>query len=420
MAARSTVDEAHDQLPGTNQDTGGRASSDGRDLVLKVLGAVGTGIGILGFVTFFGGAILWVRANEAELPASEAVAVVPKGVLVTTGASFLVPAVLLALLALVLIAAIHLAFSIPGRFSTRKKSRKARELRNEADKAIRGAEPEEQIAASTREEANKLSALLADARQIPAATVQLPQMQEQAESEHREAQRREEAAREARSHAEDLNAKAQNEEAELKSDRTNSATLDDIRLAFECVVAFAVLALLPLFTYGNLTDVGLVHALILIGVAFSAAIVSLAVYLASEKFLWFGVVAFIAVGVYTGCATYFRTIRNPKVEPAAALRGTRPPLTGLFIADTPNNLYLGTFRRSNEQPRLLVIPRTQVTDLAVGPLLDPHSARTRAIELAKYECQQQIEQASGGKGASVASVCTKRQKAALIALQSQP
>jgi hypothetical protein len=32
-------------------------------VILQVLGAVATGIGILGFVTFFGGALLWVRAH---------------------------------------------------------------------------------------------------------------------------------------------------------------------------------------------------------------------------------------------------------------------------------------------------------------------------------------------------------------------
>jgi hypothetical protein len=65
--------------------------------LMQVLGFVAAGIGVLGFVTFFGAAILWIRYDQASLPANDAVAVVPREVLLTTGASFLVPAVLLAL-----------------------------------------------------------------------------------------------------------------------------------------------------------------------------------------------------------------------------------------------------------------------------------------------------------------------------------
>ena len=65
--------------------------------LMQVLGFIAAGIGVLGFVTFFGAAILWIRFDQAALPANDAVAVVPREVLLTTGASFLVPALLLAL-----------------------------------------------------------------------------------------------------------------------------------------------------------------------------------------------------------------------------------------------------------------------------------------------------------------------------------
>lgn len=83
-------------------------------LLVQVLGAVAAGIGVLGFVTFFGGAILWIRFDQAQLPANEAVALVPREVLLTTGASFLVPALMIALgavLIVVLIRALHEAWS---------------------------------------------------------------------------------------------------------------------------------------------------------------------------------------------------------------------------------------------------------------------------------------------------------------------
>src|SRR6476661_1075972 len=62
-----------------------------------VAAAIGGGLGVLGFAAFFGAAILWVRMDEVGLPGNDAVAVVPKPVLISTGASFVVPALLIAL-----------------------------------------------------------------------------------------------------------------------------------------------------------------------------------------------------------------------------------------------------------------------------------------------------------------------------------
>jgi hypothetical protein len=58
-----------------------------------VLGAIAGGIGVLGFVTFIGGAIEFARLDAAGLPAEEAVAVVPTQNLVVIGAGALVPAI---------------------------------------------------------------------------------------------------------------------------------------------------------------------------------------------------------------------------------------------------------------------------------------------------------------------------------------
>ena len=53
---------------------------------MAVVGAIATGVGVLGWIIFIGGAIVWIRAHQAGLPATEAVAVTPKPVLLTTGA----------------------------------------------------------------------------------------------------------------------------------------------------------------------------------------------------------------------------------------------------------------------------------------------------------------------------------------------
>jgi uncharacterized membrane protein len=61
--------------------------------IVTVAGAVAGGLGVIGFVTLAGGAVLWRRFGEMGLPADEAVALVPKSVLVSTGADFLLPAI---------------------------------------------------------------------------------------------------------------------------------------------------------------------------------------------------------------------------------------------------------------------------------------------------------------------------------------
>jgi hypothetical protein len=78
------------------------AGKDGPTLV-TIAGAVASGLGVLGFVTFAGGVVLWTRFKGMRLPADHALALVPKTELVATGAEFLAPVVLLSLV-IVLIA----------------------------------------------------------------------------------------------------------------------------------------------------------------------------------------------------------------------------------------------------------------------------------------------------------------------------
>jgi hypothetical protein len=70
-------------------------SSSGGPTLVTVAGAVASGLGVLGFVAFAGGVVLWTRFKGMGLPADHALALVPKPELVATGADFLVPALLL-------------------------------------------------------------------------------------------------------------------------------------------------------------------------------------------------------------------------------------------------------------------------------------------------------------------------------------
>jgi hypothetical protein len=175
-----------------------------------------------------------------------------------------------------------------------------------------------------------------------------------------------------------------------------------------------MLTLVPPILNNAIFHVGIVRGLLLLAVAALAAVISLLTYVGTERFLWFGVVAFVTVGIYIGVATYYSTTINPKVEPAAALRTGHPPVVGIYIADTASNLYLGSFSDEEDSSRLLVVPRAQVTDLAIGPLVNPGAARKRAAQLALARCEQKIEVAkTDTEPVSFRPACTEEEEEAL-------
>jgi hypothetical protein len=69
-----------------------------------LLAAVGSGIGVIGFVTFMGGTIVWARVRAAGLPAAPTLGVFPKQDLLVIGAETLVPMFLTALLGVAILA----------------------------------------------------------------------------------------------------------------------------------------------------------------------------------------------------------------------------------------------------------------------------------------------------------------------------
>jgi len=379
------------------------------DLVLKVVAAVGTGIGILGFVTFFGGAILWVRLNEAELPATEAVAVIPNSVLVTTGAVFLAPAVAIAASVIAASFVVYLFCNLGPQRAARKRRNAAKKTRQRAEAAGRDANAEALAAKNARAKLTSREKELAEAEKA-GETGRVQSLNEKITKQRPGAERLDAAAERLVSAAVAAKAKADNEteEAELELERSRPQIL------IEAIVGGLVLFVLPLLSNRVIGHAGLGWEITLAAVLIFGALISVFAYLETERFIWFGVAAFFTVGIYLGLATYVSTERNPKVQPAAALRTGHDPVYGFLVADTGSNLYLGSFDKTGRPPHLVVIPRTQVTELTVGPLLDPDKARRRAISLALAECTQKVEvPATDTTPARKTRACDRDQKQAL-------
>jgi hypothetical protein len=347
----------------------GGSSPSAQELVLKVVGVIGAGIGILGFVAFFGGAVLWLRTEQAGLPANDAVAAIPNSVLVTTGASFLVPALLIALLTVTFLFAVYLAPNIYRQKDARESSQQIDGLRNEV-KDLR-----QEV---KKQEGNALIA--ANTAAVGAAGPQAASLLATAQS-----QVAEKAKVEGELETKELALKEKEEIARGK------LTQKTWQFWVELGVGFAAVLLLPPLLNKAIFSVPFFWSgVILVLVALGAAGMSALVYMSTRKRIWFGVAAFLTIGIYIGFATYYSTTRNLKVEPAAVLRGERAPLVGSFIADTSESLYLATFPEAS-RPHLIIIPREQVTSLVIGPLTDPADAPETAIKLALEECRRRVD-----------------------------
>jgi hypothetical protein len=83
------------------------ASKSGWDRVAPVLAAIGTGIGVIGFVTFIGGVTVYARLRATGFPAAPALGIFPSQDLVVIGAQTLVPEALSALGAVILLSLVY-------------------------------------------------------------------------------------------------------------------------------------------------------------------------------------------------------------------------------------------------------------------------------------------------------------------------
>ncbi|HSS32381.1 MAG TPA: hypothetical protein VLL27_03780 [Solirubrobacterales bacterium] len=385
-------------------------------VVGTILAAVGGSIGLISFVAFFGAAIIWIRMDAAGLPGNEAVALVPRSVLLSTGANFLVPSLLVALgfttiLYLVESGTIFASTqSLESFEAVAKKRREAIEVRRAkvAEDAKEADEAAERALAAEK-----------SSEKLAATKVVNPKLMEEVEKGNTDA-----IARAAKLQREAAKALQQVELEMIKFTRseakdrqvvigaTNKFWRRHLRWGL-FILLFSSAAVAMFFASSIGLYPGRFLALVLLLVALS--VVCLSILKWTDSFLWFALATFAAVGVLAGILTYYRTVDNPKVEPAALLRSQGSPVFGFFVAQTSDRVYLGT-KPAMGLVRLDVIPREEVISLAVGSLEDPTVAEEHAISFARELCRRARERQptgeavranGGGKwGEEVAEGCT--------------
>jgi hypothetical protein len=378
--------------------------------VLAVLAAVGTGVGVLGWVAFVGGAILWVRAHEAGLPPAQSVAVTPRAVLLAVGAEILSPAAGAAILGVILLYAWNAVLESLGR------------------------QPVEQAEASVAQLEDLQANYDTEARAHEAHAESMKEVNNK-----EEARRSKGLAESAYGKADDAKRGAKKAKEEIDAGMTRDRVFRPL-LALALLVLFEVAALvigpsLPL-NY-------IVLAVIVVatpGLALSYLI------LIRARFIWFGVVAFVSLGSFVAAMTFLAPFDNPKVEPAALLRVGGGVICGSFVAQTDQQVFLGTYSRPVSSqprppaatcigpaaaqaselnaerteelpPRLIAVPRDEVIDLAISaplPLKDD-AAAGRSAAMALDLCERQRVSRGGGTSGNERA-CAKPDEAQLRSL----
>jgi len=382
-AAADEKGEGKENEPSAKQ----HSKLDELGVVGTILAAVGGGLGVLGFVAFFGAAILWIRMTEAGLPGNDAVAVVPNSVLVATGASFLVPALLIALAFTVLLYLID-----AGIQWHREKGLRKLEARIDAAKTT------QKVA---QDRVASLDRMIKTAREHQAAT------QSSVEKGAFPAETGSWANAELLSRLEDMNEARRDESTaatallertqELpETERHQREGIEQFRkwlLIGSTVALFAVGTIWMLHEYSVHLQPGRIFVLVLAAALLTTFCV--VVRLRTDNFGWFALASFVAVGLMIGTLTYYRTRDDPKVEPAAVVRAKGPPVFGFFVTQTSDRVYLGTGEPGGAA-QLDAIPRDEVIGLLIGKLQSPTEVPALSLALAQQLCERaRLREATG-------------------------
>lgn len=371
--------------------------------LMPLFTALGTGIGLLGFVAFFGGAILWTQEDAAGLPASETIALVPKSVLLSTGAHFLVGAILVAVFS---IAALWIYDEYLRERAIKDDEREAQRLEAERRHvADRLAQAEQDLASAQDVHQAAQTAVVDAARSIGDSGADASNLRSAA------AQVESSAARltGARTAADAIQGELRAVDAQAETVREH---LKRRELRWRLVSLGIPLFGLELLYTWVATELELEWWTYMILLLASAATVSiiLIVYAFKESFVLFAICTFLAVGLYLGFITYFRTRDAPMADPAAALVSERHPIVGYFIAQTSDRVYLGIPPSGGAPSRVVALPRSDVVALAIArpTLIRTGGAFTSARALATVLCadfNNGTADVAKTKSSSLAPIC---------------
>jgi hypothetical protein len=391
MWAAQRVWSARVAVPDTSSNGGSSSGASGWDVLVPIISTLATGLGIVGFVTFFGGAVIWTRADAIGLPAFETVGLLPTSVLITTGAHFLVAALLIALGAVAVLYVYRIVVEVPFQAKTSAEAdvlalqlEAARSSRTSAEAKATEAQRKLGIA---QDEQRRHQQALQSAQLSRDDTASIEASLQLADVSVKESVTARDSAVQEQKQASDI-------VDTLTSRQDTDARGANLRLRQRRLATVAVsgllLLVLELGVILGFVGIGIPAYVTLIVISVVTTALSAAVYASTQKFFWFGVAAFFSVSLFIGASTYFRTHDNPKAEPAAALVSSIKAVAGYFVAQTSDRVYFGEPPGSGLPARLVALDRAQVSVLSIGPLTTTEGSRAidAAQAMASAICRQ--------------------------------
>jgi len=370
----------------------------------QVLAAVGAGIGVLGFVTFAGGAVLWGRMDAAGLPADELVGFVPRETLLVTGASVLVPAVAIALGTVLILLAVDQGTALWTRRGERRNDERLEELRRNA----RAADQEARKARQAADELSQaLEGLSGPLQRLKSQGVEVTSADDLATKARNEVRNSVEAAAQAaaeRALLADEEASRHREVVDRERWRITKWLGYQTRGRRILVLAVLLGAQGVLATW-SLKELGTFPTLLLVGLAIATSFACSVVLLNTESFAWFGLAAFVATGLFAGASSYAGVRSADEFIPVAVIRTGEIPSYGLFIAQSKERFLL-TDPTGSRGLRVLSIPTADALEVAVLPLSPRLEAGTQAYKAARELCTRRAQRPPVARGKKPAPVCS--------------
>jgi hypothetical protein len=367
-----------------------------------ILGAVGTGIGIIGFVIFIGGFIFWTRFDAAGIPADHAISEVPRNDLVASGADFLVFALLIAL------AAVAIAVVVWSFFVGDRRAGRIGRAEDEHDSAITGLDKLNDQGERLKHELGVLK--LEMERQDQAAKDADPDSAERkaARKKYDAADTRWRELKDELKELQDEKIPAAKHKVTQKERALEQARNPDKKENWIQVLVGG----LPMLGAGiyliasAASGIGFWPTVFLVVVLALLLGLSIAVLRMTRHFAWFAVAMFLGIGVLIACSTYWRTKSNTKESPVAVLTSDGP-VNGFFVAETSDAVYIAQPQQTLDRPTkldhtaitLTRVPMSSLTGLTVGPLMAEAQAYRRSLQLGLALCQKQRQTAAAQKAA---------------------
>jgi hypothetical protein len=326
-------------------------ATTGWDRLAPLLGAVVTGVGVIGFVTFIGGVTVYARLRAAGFPAAPALGIFPSQDLIVIGAQTLVPE---ALWALGIVVALGFLYALLRRrkhvspVSDEEAPLKGHRIRVAVTKGLRKAR---KVLHRARNRVNDEEAALLDGHVTPFATIGM--------------------------------------------------------------FFFVVLAL-SLSTVPFRSELDNTHRRYAVGLVLVAALLAASVVTVTRRFLYLATTTFLLVGVFLSFTAYWREGNVNEVRGAAIIRENKKAIPGLFVAEGAGRVYIARVDLIDEDAckkargsdagcqiiedhsRLVGISKDEVSDIALGDPKPPWRALEQAEHLKLELCNLQAERPTQG------------------------